>query len=503
MPDRPNVLFIMADQMKATASHLYGNLDCETPSLQRLAGAGVTFQHAITPHPLCVPARTAIMASRFPHQLGTRRNETLMPGGVDHAFRTWKIAGYETALIGKNHCFDRREDLELFDVRCEIWHRGLREDALAIGMDWVRPVDAITAAQAVRADMPWQSPRISYAVTGFPLQDYSTGLITAQTERFLERHAAGPATEPFALWVSYPDPHEPYEAPRHYADLFPPERIHLPPSREGEFDESAPERNRVLHRMLGLDSDPEEDVRRLLGVYYAMTRFVDDGIGSILDALERTGLAQNTIVVFTADHGDFAGEHRMMVKGGVFYDCLVRVPLIVSWPGHVPEGLTDDSMVSTIDIVPTLLQLQGLDTPRAMRGEPLPTVTSAAPRDTAFSEYGAGGPPFRMPDLERLEQPHGYRTLIECLQWREAEGRRKMARTRDWKYVHDPMGDLDELYDLANDPWELTNVAADPDRAAVVADMQRRLADWAIQTEDAVPVPLPDTEHYRVGQGFS
>ena len=104
-----------------------------------------------------------------------------------------------------------------------------------------------------------------------------------------------------------------------------------------------------------------------------------------------------------------------------------------------------------------------------------------------------------MPDLERLPGPWGYRTLIECLRWREAEGRRKMARTRDWKDVHDPMGDLDELYDLVNDPRELTNVAADPNRAAVVADMQRRLADWAIQAEDAVPVPLPGPEHYSAG----
>ena len=121
----------------------------------------------------------------------------------------------------------------------------------------------------------------------------------------------------------------------------------------------------------------------------------------------------------------------------------------------------------------------------------MPPITDAAPRDTAFSEYGGGGPPSRLSDLRELPQPYGRRALIHSLRWREAEGRRKMARTREWKYVHDPMGDLDELYDLTNDPWELTNVAADPTYQDVLADMRARLMDWSIHTEDGRPVPLP------------
>lgn len=149
-------------------------------------------------------------------------------------------------------------------------------------------------------------------------------------------------------------------------------------------------------------------------------------------------------------------------------------------------------MVNLVDIVPTLLQLQGLEVPRAMHGQPLPTVTSAPPRDATFSEYGAGGPPFRWSDLAQQPQPWGRRTLMASLRWREAEGRRKMVCTAAWKYVYDPMGDLDELYDLVNDPWELTNVAAQPQHHAVVLEMRARLAEWMIRTEDATPVPLPD-----------
>ena len=134
-----------------------------------------------------------------------------------------------------------------------------------------------------------------------------------------------------------------------------------------------------------------------------------------------------------------------------------------------------------------------------MQGEPLPSVTDAAPRDATFSEYGSGGPLFAMADLEKLPKPWGRKTLIDTLQWREAAGRCKMVRTREWKYVHDSMGDLDELYDLVNDPHELVNVAGEEQHREVLADMRLRLADWSIDTEDSPPVPLPDVKHYHQG----
>jgi arylsulfatase A-like enzyme len=486
--DLPNVLVIMTDQQKATASHLYGNTFCETPSMARLAEEGVLFEQAFTPHPLCVPARVSLWTGQYPHTHGARRNQTFMPAEASHAFRIWKEAGYCTGLIGKNHCFERQEDLALFDVWCEISHGGLPRDSETKGMSWFRPIEAIQAAHALRRTMTPQNPRFAYATSDYLLDDCSTGLVAGQTVRFLEQHR----DEPFALWVSFPDPHEPWVAPERYAAMYPPEQIQLPPWREGEFDERAPERNRVLHEMLGVAEDPLADVYGLLGVYYGMVRFVDDGLGQIVGALERLGLRERTIVVFCSDHGDFMGEHGMQCKGGVFYDCLTRIPLVVSWPGQIPMGRHEQSMANLIDVVPTLLQLQGLSVPRSMHGQGLPTVTDVPPRDATFSEYGAGGPPFRMADLAELPRPWGRRALIQSLQWREAEGRRKMVRTRAWKYVHDPMGDRDELYDLKQDPWELDNVVDDPANRDVVAEMRLRLLHWSIQTEDAKPVPLPE-----------
>ncbi len=489
----------MCDQMKATASHLYGNSFGETPSLERLAKRGVLYEHAVTPHPLCVPARISAWTSQWPHSHGGRRNQTLMPGDANHAFKIWKREGYHTGLIGKNHCFEEESDLDLFDTWCQISHVGLTKDEPTKGMEWVRTVDQINEGHSVRKNMPNSSPRFSWAVTDFPLEDYSSGLVGGQARRFLEqRNEDG---EPFALWVSFPDPHEPWEVPRQYADMFPREKIELPPWRDDEFtDGTAPERNVALYEMMGIREDSEEDVYGVVGVYHAMIRFMDEEIGKILDTLDETGLSENTVVVFCSDHGDFMGEHAMQCKGGVFYDCLTRVPLIVSWPSQLPSDVRDDSMANLIDLVPTLLQLQGIPIPRSMHGKPLPTVTDAEPRDATFSEYGSGGPEFRLPDLEKLEKPYGRRALMRSLQWREAEGRRKMVRTKTWKYVHDPMGDKDELYDLVNDPWELTNVATDPANKAILADLAIKLADWSIDTEDSPPVPLPEPGQYALSE---
>lgn len=488
--DYPNILVIMTDQQKATSSHLYGSPFCHTPSLERLAGRGVLYEHAFTPHPLCVPARVSFWTSQFPHSHGGRRNETPMPAGAVHAMRLWRDAGYRAGLIGKNHCFAHESDVALFDTWCELSHGGSADEPR--GMPWWRPPEGMRAAHDLRRSMVPQNPRFAYAVTDCPPEDTGTGLIAGQAVRYLEEHVSD-SREPFALWVSFPDPHEPWVVTeRHYAAMR--ERVVLPPSRTGEFggDSGAPERNRVLHEMLGVRGDDPDDVLGLVAAYHGMVGAVDDGLGQILDALDGLGLTENTIVVYCSDHGDFMGEHGMQCKGGVFYDCLTRVPLVLSWPGRVPEGQREESMVSLIDVVPTVLQLQGMDVPASMHGSGLPLATAAEPRQAAFSEYGAGGPAFAMADLRAMERPWGRRTLIDSLKWREAEGRRKMARTRHWKYVHDPMGDCDELYDLVRDPGELFNVARESACEDALADMRLRLADWSIATEDSRPVPLPD-----------
>ena len=536
----PNVIFIVADQLKATALQMYSEIGIPTPSLERMADEGVMYRHAVTPHALCVPARVSMMTGRYAHSTGARRNETLMPSGQLHAFRIWKELGYTTGLIGKNHCFIEQDDLDLLDVRCEMSHGGLprsnyKGEIPGIkGMEWVVPEEIINEAHSTRNNMPEQSRSFGYAVTDHPIEGYSSAALTTQTKAFIDRFGSSnddPARKPFALLLSYPDPHHPLEAPRKYADMVPPESVVMPPQRSDEYtDGTIPTRNRQLHDMLGVSVDDPEHVRNAMAVYMAMTRFVDDAVGEVLDHLDETGLRENTIVVFTADHGDFNGEHDMLGKGGVFYDALTRVPMLVSWPdGGVPCGTVDDSMANTIDLMPTILQLSGIadfnasppeedidelsrpgprvlhdnDSPainseslRRIQGRPLPTATDSPSRSAAFSEYGTGGTSLTDEAMhELMDQGYEGRELLMQTLWiREAEGRRRMVRTKDWKFVTDPgSDDLDELYDLNADPWELTNVANDPANISVISEMRALLMEWATATEDYDPVPLPTT----------
>ena len=466
--DSYNVIFIMADQMKATSSNLYSRMGVETPNLKSIAQDGVLFNNAVTPHPLCVPARISIMSSRYPHTTGCRRNETLMPDNEIHVFDVWKRNGFKTGLIGKNHCFETKKDISNFDTFVEYDHLGTNDN---------------------RTDMPWITPQISYKITDDPIETYGSFLIAEKTLEFLE----GNKDNPFALWVSFPDPHEPYEVPKKYFNEVK-DTFEFPQLRNDEFsDGTSPERNILLNKILSMNNASIQDKQNLITVYMAMIKFVDDSIGTILDKLEELNLKRKTIIVFTADHGDFAGEHDMIVKGGVFYDCLTRVPLIISSENIPFKNKEIDHPVNTIDIMPTVLELQGLEIPKSFQGNLLPINDDIEPKMASFSEYGTGGKPFLLEDLKKLKKPYGYKTLIESLWAREAEGRRKMVRTIDWKYVYDSMGDKDELYDLKNDPWEHYNLASNEKYLKKKNELKSLLLDWMIETEDPYPVPLPES----------
>lgn len=483
----PNVIFIMADQLKASALGVYGNQACPTPNLQRLAGEGVVFEHAVTPHPLCVPARVAFWTARYPHQTGCRRNQTFMPVGAKNGMRAFRARGYHCGLIGKDHCFQEADHTSLFDTWLELGHGGVPERAWQRGK-WVidaSPLERMhqQAGEALRG--PDRHLRC-YVPDCVP-EAHTTGLIGTQTRAFIEEHAV----DPFALWVSFPAPHEPYIVPKRYFQQIDPAAIQLPPFEPGEL-EAVPERTRFLYRMLNAHGR-REDLHQTVRAYLANALFIDEMVGEILAALEASGRRQETIVVFCADHGDFAGEHNMMIKGGCFYDCLTRVPLVISWPGHVPSGARDRGLANLVDVMPTVFTLIDGAPPAWAAGQPLSTCTDAPPQLATFSEYGAG---MRLvpKDVQEsvLAQQQGMDALMATLQWREAEGRRKMVRTPKWKYTYDPIDPVDELYDLESDPYERENLAALPEYAAVTADLRGRLLDWSLSTEDAVPVPLPE-----------
>ena len=480
MPDdRPNILILMADQLKATALGLYGNRDVPTPNLERLAESGILYRRHYVAAPLCVPSRVAFWTGMYPHNTGVRHNQVLMPEDRVHYARLLSDAGYRMALIGKDHCF-QGSDKDLFTTRMEAGHAGLASTSA--------DSDARAVAESL-SDQSFNESVTHSATIPYPPEACTSSRIAAKTAEYLKESADSPEA-PFCAWVSFPDPHHPLAAPEPYASMYPPESIDMPPQMAGDLEDKM-ERLRVYRHVMGLDRTSEEELRRAVAMYYGMIRYLDDAIGAILDTLEETGAAENTIVVFTADHGDYAGEHGLMLKSGTFYDCMTRVPLIVSWPGGLESGVIREELVSNIDIMPTVASLIGLDVAEPVYGRLLPGAGGTG-REAVFAEHGAGGPRVLMSDLKNYPDYTDPNPVVHfrMMHARSAEGRPKMIRTDRWKYVYDPMDPVDELYDMEADPWELTNLAGQSSMASIRQELRDRLLRWAVMTEDHSPTPL-------------
>lgn len=485
---RPDAIIIMVDQMKATASTIYSEYGVKTPGLERLAALGVTYQNATTPVPLCVPARAAMWTAKYSHNTGCFNNKMPIQKGMSHAAKWWKAAGYNTALIGKNHCFNDQVDRDFFDVWCEIEHFGLKDrfpdDNSPRGMDWVESEDNVTQAHRVRNDMPASAHGGSagHAVTDFEHRHYSTGLLSNQFDAYVRQQQ-----DPYALWLSFPDPHYPYEVPRAYYDRAKAQTINLPPPGPVPGPD-LPDRNRVLNNLLRWPDESLDDLREAVTCYLANVLFIDDAINRLLDTLEETGKLANTILVFCSDHGDYAGEFQTMTKGGTFYDCMVRVPMILSAPDQVPAGQVEHSPVSLLDIIPTIFALQGIELPHAVDGQKMVPVKGAKAQTYGYSLYGAGGPDFMLSDHEKMPVKRGRSAFLSTGQQREMAGKRAMVRSPEWKFVHDSMGDLDELYSLVDDPFEHHNLAGKTKYAEIETQLADALEKWRRPKEDPLCV---------------
>ena len=458
----------MADQQKAMALPLYGNPDVRTPALDALAERGTWARHCFAAQPFCFPSRCSLMTGRYAHAHGVRGNgRTLVEDEVPLASML-REAGYRTGAVGHFHG-GRAGGGRGFDVRHDMGQGRQREA-------WRRHHELANAAGRKTAQMT--------ATTPGGVGEYVDGVMTDDAMAFLKET---PDEQPFFLHVAWIAPHPPYFAPEPYASMYDPERLQYP--EQNPPDAGKPTAHAQTARDMGSLEAPEVERRRALAHYYGMCTLVDDQVGRLLGALEARGQLENTIVIYTADHGDYAGEHGMWGKSCTLYDCLVRVPLLMAGPG-IPEGRCAEGMVQTVDVVPTLLGLLEMETPPNVHGLELQRVWAAggagsgAARaaggggrtgfDIAFAEVGAF--PARMVrDRERGDNvPFGP----------PASGRQEelsvMARTADWKLVYTPGREGQELYDLRSDPGELRNAFGRAGTEGVVAELRGRLLDWML-----------------------
>jgi choline-sulfatase len=445
----PNVLLVMVDQLAASWLPAYGHEVVQAPNLTALADAGTVFDAAYCASPLCAPSRAALLSGRLPSRTAVYDNAAEMRASLPTVTHALRAAGYATALAGKMH-FVGPDQLHGFEER-------LTPDVYPAGLDWTPDWRAPLGER-----LPWYHTMesvVSPGVSAASMQVDYDDEVCFHAVRALFDHARRHPGEPFFLVASFTSPHDPWELPRRYWDRYDPATIPLPAVPAIPLDE-ADAHSRRLRAMYGVDEAAlsDEQIRRARHAYFAAISYVDERIGQVLGALRETGLEDDTLVVFTADHGEMLGERGLWYKMAFFEDS-ARVPLVVRGPADlVRAGARVAAPVSQLDLAPTLLELCG-----------------AAPSDEATAGLDGTSLAALLRDDGRRDAPVVAEYLAEGV-----TAPAVMVRAGALKLVRCP-GDPDQLFDLAADPRELRNVAGDARGAPLVEEADRRWDLAALQ----------------------
>lgn len=448
---RPNILFITTDEQRFDCLGAYGNPVIRTPNLDRIAANGVRFDRAYVQNPMCMPSRMSLMTGRYCSEHGCNINCVGIPEHeqAHTVMQALGDAGYMTAAIGKMHMMPKWgpfgfQYLDLVEGKADLNNQYI-DYLKAKGLN----------GKQYEAE-PGERPP-GTRTNALPAEDTIDAFVGRRAARWLYEWEGD---RPFFLWVSFSNPHFPFDPPAPYDTMYDPDEVPGPVWREGEMVEKPTQRR--LQQERGYDQYSEAELRKLIAHYYGNVTLVDDQVGEILEVLARKGLTEETMIAFTSDHGDHLGDHRLLHKSGVtFYDISVRVPYLVRYPARFPQGVVCDALVEAIDLPATFLDVAGVAPPETMQGRSLVGLAEGAVtdwRDDAFSEIDL----HINPSMHGPNDP-GSRDYVA------------MICTREWKYVHFPNLGIGELYDLVDDPHELVNLFYNPAYTDRVAEMRLRL----------------------------
>jgi choline-sulfatase len=450
----PNLLILLGDDHAAWTLGIDGDRRQATPRLDALARQGVWFSRAYCNSPVCTPSRQSLITGRLPHAVGVTRLMTRLPDSALTLGDWLSDLGYETAAYGKMHFNDSSNHgfAERLDTRDWLEHLKAHPPE---GGDHRRPWRPFRDPAAV-----WlNAARRSY---GLPEESMETTYYADRAVEFLKRRH----DRPFALIVSSYDPHSPYKFPREWEGRYRPEQFDAPQVSPSDRREQP----RVFHALT------PDDLRGIQAAYFTSLSFMDHQMGRVLDALDDSGHAADTLVVYASDNGYLLGQHGRVEKH-CFYEQAVRIPLILRWAGQLPRGRRIGEMVEMVDVMPTLLTLLGLPVPPDLHGKDMTPLIRSKPgssgRDVVFSEY--------LENEEAMVRSDRYKLIV-------GTGRR--LRQDGYQTDHPLTGPSERLYDLKADPDETTDVADRPDLAGVKAELLRRLYERLVATRAGLePIP--------------
>lgn len=485
---RPNLVVMMADQLRYDAMGAHGNPDIITPNLDKLAGESCDFGRYFTNAPVCVPSRCTLLTGKYLHSHGIRENHTVLENGREiHLFRALKQVGYAISYSGKNHVlmedefrnFDKvilEEQRNFSDIeqQCHDYQKGIEKQVGSYGYQCARFHE-------------------------FGKEATSAWKYTTHGLEFMEELSR--KEQPFCTFISLVEPHYPHVAPKEIWDLYDPDRLKVPDVVEGELERKA-SRYKIKQQAQHAEQASLVEKQNYLRAYYSLVTLVDMQIGRVVEKLEALGIRENTLLVVTSDHGDFNFQHNMYKKDLVLTDCLLHVPFILNWKKTIQPAFVREALVEQVDVLPTLLALLGQDCPRGVQGTSVATLvrsdhaSDGIHKDAVFAEVN---PPWlfnRFGSYEEMKVFWKQRGVMDP-PFNVPGDYTKSIRTRDCRYIWYGNGE-EELYDLIADPGETRNLATSEHMQSKKLELKVRLLEWNARTEN----PLDPALVWQLGQKY-
>ena len=481
---QPNILWIMADQHKATALSCLGEEALKkdlTPNLDSLAADGILFPNAYCPSPVCGPARAAMKTGKYPPATGMVKN--LRPLRENNAYlpALLRDSGYETGMAGKLHLFpaDRDYGFEVRHLSDAPYSVYGNEDKYSEYIKWLRDnyfdakgIDPVKIFDEDEASYDEDIKRFMMGSCFREEEEHETAWTTKRTLEFLENRDQ---KRPFFFYTSYFGPHQPYGVPKPYADYYSPEDITLPESFYQEYREKLPlfqENCGVLYHHLR-DSLSEADCRELIAAYLNQVRMIDAYVGKLLRCLKEKGLYDKTMIIYSSDHGENLGEHGLFFKSQM-YDSCAKVPLIIKPAAYGDCGAGEppcqrQEIVNTVDLFATVLETAGLDWQSLAAATP--DIESRSMKELLYR--GKAG--------EAVGRKTNWENRTYSIVGFQRDKALCMLREGDWKLIrlaHGPQEAIYELYHMTEDPKEMEDLYPGRKEDALVKQMKERLDCW-------------------------
>lgn len=445
MKSPKNVLILHCDQLRWDCLGYAGNPDIRTPNIDALAADSVNYTGHYTVYPICTPSRYSLWSGMYVHQHGAWSNRATLPAGYRTLPQVLRDAGFDTAAVGKMHFTPTYHDIG-FSRMCLAEQNGVGryEDdyhAELMQLGYIDRVDLHHQSEEFReAPTDLRYDMFQAAPSDLPTALHSTAWTTGKALKEIRNWD----DSPHLLMVGYIKPHHPFDPPHPYSEMYDPDRLHLP---AGYTEKSFPWDDATNGTVVDYTRMSEADFRQVLAYYYGAISQIDDGIGEIIALLRRKGLYEDTMIIFTSDHGEYLGQHHMLLKCNHLYDSLARIPLLIKYPQG--KSGVDDRLCENIDLMPTVLEACGCEIPASVQGE---SLLSDKRREYVFSEgqFGTDGSPC-----------NGY-----------------MIRTERHKLLVRGTLDTGMLFDLTRDPFECENRFDDPDYRGI----REQLTGYLIET---------------------